>query len=95
MSSERISSRLPKTTVRPSAEPEPKAVPSQATLQEVQIFLKRYAEEVSANGELSQTSKALYIDFADCFVRWMYGAFQPGSRGGRVRAFRKIRRSES
>lgn len=91
MSSERTRSRLPKTGIRPSADPHSKAVPSQATLEEVQVFLGRYADEVNANLELSQTSKAMYIDFAGCFVRWMYGGFQPGSRGGRLRGFTKIR----
>lgn len=75
--------RLPKAPVRLSAgEPEVKAVPSKATLEEVRVFLERYVDEVNANVELSQGSKAIYIDHATNFVKWMYGGFQPGSRGG-------------
>ena len=47
--------------------------------------------EVDKSTELSQSSKTMYIDFADCFVRWMYGGFKPGSRGINPRMFRKLR----
>ena len=80
--------RLSKILASPPVEEgEGSAIPSKSTLEEVQKFLDRYAREVSNNGELSQTSKTMYIDFATCFVRWMYGGFQPGSRGRRALKF--------
>ena len=89
MPQEPHSSRLPKAAVRPSPDEPEKSIPSKATLEEVRLFLKRYADEVNASVELSQTSKSMYIDFASCFVRWMYGGFQPGARGSNLRLSRK------
>jgi hypothetical protein len=63
--------------------PAESAAPSKETMEEVRRLFKRYAAEIDANVELSQTSKTMYIDFASCFVRWMVGGFKPGSRGGR------------
>jgi hypothetical protein len=81
-----VSTRLSKAVGRPSADKDHgPQVPSKTTLEEVRKLLKRYTEEVSSSVELSQTSKTMYIDFADCFVRWMYGGFQPGARGSRPR----------
>jgi hypothetical protein len=65
-----------------SSEP---TLPSKVTMDEVRIFFKRYVREVESSSELSQTSKTMYIDFADCFVRWMRGGFKPGSRGSNRR----------
>ncbi|HEU5351777.1 MAG TPA: hypothetical protein VFU55_09280 [Terracidiphilus sp.] len=53
--------------------------PSASTLREVHELLNHYASIVN-NSDLSQTSKTMYIDFADCFVRWMNSGFQPGMR---------------
>jgi len=61
------------------------ALPSKATMDEVRTFFKRYVREVESSPELSQYSKTMYIDFADCFVRWMRGGFKPGSRGSNRR----------
>jgi hypothetical protein len=61
---------------------EPKAAivaPAPATLREVRELFGRYANEVNSS-DLSDSSKAMYIDFANCFVRWMYGGFKPGMR---------------
>lgn len=54
-------------------------VPASTTLREVRELFDQYAEEVNRS-DLSQTSKSMYIDFANCFVRWMNGGFQPGMR---------------
>jgi hypothetical protein len=53
--------------------------PSASTLREVHELLANYVKVVS-NSDLSQSSKTMYIDFADCFVRWMNSGFQPGMR---------------
>ena len=53
--------------------------PSASTLSEVHKLLTQYAHEVE-HSDLSHSSKAMYVDFADCFVRWMNGGFQPGIR---------------
>lgn len=82
--------RLSKTA-RPRTEEQGSLLPSKATMEEVRRFFKRYADEVSKSVDLSQTSKTMYIDFADCFVRWMYGGFQPGMRGMNPRTYRKLR----
>jgi hypothetical protein len=69
---------------RPAVVPPTKSgVPSKEMVEEVRSLFKRYAAEINANVELSQSSKTMYIDFASCFVRWMVGGFKPGSRGGR------------
>lgn len=73
MPQERKHKRLPKAPVRLSADEAQSAVPTKATLEEVRVFLERYADEVNASLELSPTSKAIYIDHATNFVRWMYG----------------------
>lgn len=57
----------------------PRPSPSASTLREAHELLARYAYEVSRS-DLSQSSKTMYIDFADCFVRWMNGGFRPGMR---------------
>ncbi|MGA2207598.1 MAG: hypothetical protein ABSG10_12790 [Terracidiphilus sp.] len=57
----------------------PAPSPSASTLKEVHNLLTQYAAEMEQSG-LSHSSKAMYIDFADCFVRWMNGGFQPGMR---------------
>jgi len=53
--------------------------PSASTMREVHQLLAQYIGEVDRS-DLSQSSKTMYIDFADCFVRWMSGGFQPGMR---------------
>jgi hypothetical protein len=53
--------------------------PSKATLRAIRVLFDRYAEEVDLS-DLSQSSKTMYIDFANCFIRWMNGGFQPGLR---------------
>lgn len=79
-------SRLRNAAVRPPADESlEKLVPSKATMEEVRKLFNRYAAEISANVELSQTSKTMYIDFANCFVRWMVGGFRPGAPGSNRR----------
>jgi hypothetical protein len=55
---------------------------STAALSEIKAALKEYAATIEA-GELSYTSQAMYVDFADCFVRWLQSDFEPGSLKGR------------
>jgi hypothetical protein len=57
----------------------PAPSPSASTLKEVHNLLEQYAAEMEQS-DLSHSSKSMYIDFADCFVRWMNGGFQPGLR---------------
>jgi hypothetical protein len=52
---------------------------SEDALKEVKSALQAYYARVSET-DLSEASKSFYIDFADCFVRWLEGAFEPGSR---------------
>lgn len=94
MPRENVSSRLKKAAATPPADHgQDASLPSKATMEEVHKLFRQYATEISGNVELSQASKAMYIDFASCFVRWMVGGFRPGSHGGRVGAFRKATRS--
>jgi hypothetical protein len=58
---------------------ESKVSPSNSTLIDVRELLDRYSQEVECSN-LSQSSKSLYIDFANCFVHWMHGGFHPGMR---------------
>jgi hypothetical protein len=52
---------------------------SEDALKEVKSALQTYCARVSGT-DLSEASKSFYIDFADCFVRWIEGEFEPGSR---------------
>jgi len=86
------SKRLSKALVSLSAPIEQKRLlPTKAASEEVRRLFKKYVKEVNASVELSQASKTMYIDFASCFVRWMHGGFQPGSRGHNARTLRKLR----
>jgi hypothetical protein len=49
-------------------------------LKAIDELLDEYAAVVSKS-ELGHGSKAIYTDMATCFVRWVHGAFQPGSVG--------------
>ena len=51
--------------------------PKPSALREIRKLFDQYANEVDSS-DLSQSSKTMYIDFANCFVRWMNGGFQPG-----------------
>jgi hypothetical protein len=86
MSQDIPSSRLKKATGTALAiDSQDASPPSKETTEEVRKHFKRYAAEITANGELSQASKAMYIDFANCFVRWMVGGFRPGAPGSNRR----------
>ena len=50
------------------------------TLEAIDKLMRKYAEQVNKT-DLSQTSKTMYTDFANCFVRWIHGEFKPGSVG--------------
>ena len=52
---------------------------SAAALSEIQAAVKEYYDEIK-NIDLSYGSQGMYVDFADCFVRWLQGEFVPGSR---------------
>ena len=47
-------------------------------LRRLDELLSIYVGEVE-QADLSAASKSIYADFADCFVRWANGKFQPGS----------------
>lgn len=49
-------------------------------LETVDALMRKYADQVSS-AELSESSKSIYIDFANCFVRWIHGDFLPGKVG--------------
>jgi len=53
-------------------------------LKAVRVSFDRYAAEIKES-PLSEASKTMYIDFAGCFVRWMYGGFKPGAAPGMLR----------
>jgi hypothetical protein len=55
---------------------------SPSALSEIQAALKEYSAVIEAS-ELSYASQAMYIDFADCFVRWTRSDFEPGALKGR------------
>jgi hypothetical protein len=50
------------------------------TPDQMDALLREYAESVNKT-DLSSSSKSMYIDFANCFVRWTRGEFQPGKVG--------------
>ena len=52
---------------------------SAAALSEIQAAMKAYCDDVK-NSDLSYGSQGMYVDFAECFVRWLQGEFAPGSR---------------
>jgi hypothetical protein len=54
-------------------------------LEEVKSALKAYCAE-GESSDLTEYSKATYIDMADSFVRWLNGDFHPGSRKAPYRA---------
>jgi hypothetical protein len=49
-------------------------------LRGLEPLLDEYTALVT-DSNLSHGSKAMYTDFANCFVRWIRGEFQPGSIG--------------
>jgi hypothetical protein len=68
------------------------ALPEKATLEQVHLLFETYAGQVNRS-TLSPASKAMYIDFANCFVRWMHGGVQPGifgPKGRQAPPFRKL-----
>jgi hypothetical protein len=92
MPQESESKRLSKALARPPTDDREIGLPpSKATSDAVRKFLKQYVKEVNKSVELSQASKTMYIDFAECFVRWMHGGFQPGLRGANSRTLRRLR----
>jgi len=50
------------------------------TLETIDKLMRDYAEQVDKS-DLSVASKSIYVDFANCFVRWIHGEFKPGSVG--------------
>jgi hypothetical protein len=82
MPQSKVSSRLSKAAACPVSDEDHDALdPSKETMSDVRKLLEQYIKEVSTSVELSQYSKSMYIDFANCFVRWVHGEFKPGSRG--------------
>jgi len=61
----------------PNGEGKSAAAPATSTLKELRHLFEQYADEVN-HSNLSSASKAMYVDFAACFVRWTYGGFRPG-----------------
>jgi hypothetical protein len=62
----------------------PTAQVATPTLFEIETALRSYCETV-LKSDLSDHSKADYINGADNFVRWLKGDFDPGSRVARPR----------
>jgi hypothetical protein len=96
MESENVKHRLSNLSAQltpnlPQEQVEVYPPPSKETLEEVRILFDRYAEQINRSA-LSQSSKTMYIDFADCFVRWTCGGFIPGELGTRRR--RSSKRAE-
>jgi hypothetical protein len=60
-------------------QPKP-SVSREDVLRGLEPLLDEYTAVVTASN-LSHGSKAMYTDFANCFVRWIRGEFQPGSIG--------------
>ena len=58
---------------------------SDAILKEIIDLHKRYSDEVWKSENLAIYSKALYIDMANNFVRWIQGEFKPGGAGLKLR----------
>ena len=48
-----------------------------AMLTEIERLFAEYVVEVQA-APLSNASRSFYLDFADCFIRWIQGTFHPG-----------------
>ena len=70
---------------KPTKEQEPKKSASPETLKEVRLLFDRYAAEVEQSA-LAESSKAMYIDHANYFIRWLYGGFVPGAAEGMLRS---------
>lgn len=54
---------------------------SAEALEEVKRAFREYEEQVESTN-LSPNSKRTYTNRAECFVRWLDGDFEPGSRTG-------------
>ena len=54
---------------------------SDTILKEIVHIHKQYSDEVWKSENLADYSKALYIDMANNFVRWIQGGFTPGAAG--------------
>jgi hypothetical protein len=74
-------------SVEPAGEEAMKPVVSKETLEQICKLFEQYAAEVD-RCDLSQSSKTMYLDHANCFVRWIYGGFKPGVRGSNSRSRR-------
>jgi hypothetical protein len=59
-----------------------KAVPIKdfRLIQRLKKLVAAYAHEVDG-AELATGSKTMYIELAECFVRWLGGEFHPGVHG--------------
>jgi hypothetical protein len=64
---------------------EPGKPPTKTELvKQLEILFQLYADDVDC-ADLTPASKAHYIDFANCFVRWIRGEFEPGRNAGKRR----------
>jgi hypothetical protein len=87
-----VRSRLPKLA-RQMATTTP--VRDQRLLRRLSRLVNAYAAEVDC-AELASGSKAIYIEMADCFVRWIGGQFSPGINGvcySERQSAKRVRRS--
>lgn len=70
------------STPTPLTTPEPSCIKvSEETLREVDELFKQYSDEVWECEDLADYSKAIYIDNATNFIRWIKGNFKPGAAG--------------
>ncbi len=56
----------------------PEPVISEQALKEVKLAHHKYCKEIMRS-VLSETSKEMYVDFSDKFIRWLYGDYKPGT----------------
>jgi hypothetical protein len=56
----------------------PEPVISEQALKEVKLAHYQYYKEIMRSA-LSETSKEMYVDFSDKFIRWLYGDYKPGT----------------
>jgi hypothetical protein len=75
---EQTRTHLPKLPIR-QQESEP-AMDDPVLLGRLRRLLEAYSDQVNAS-DLSVGSKAIYVQNAECFVRWVHGSFTPGING--------------
>jgi hypothetical protein len=84
MGPEESGSRFGKLLSTPQFQDAPEASrvkASDETLKEIDELFQQYSDEIWHSDDLATYSKAIYIDNANSFIRWMRGDFKPGAAG--------------